>query len=151
MLSSISKVCCDGRSECNGRGGRIVTFSAWMLSITTFRLLKKRENRSLTEEMDHEAVVVAVDVGGGIGLKLNSDVGHGGVELEVWPRAAVLAQDVRRQVVAIVEGQQVVLANMETITHIQEMVALLLNDKTEGFHVRSGVLCVVRAYCAQGL
>lgn len=64
--------------------------------------------------MHHEAVVVAKDVGGGVGLELDGDVGHGGVELEVWSRAAVLAQDIGRQVVAIVEGQQVVLANMET-------------------------------------
>lgn len=45
--------------------------------------------------MNHKAVVVAIDVGGRVRLKLNSDVRHGGVELEVWPCAAVLAQDVR--------------------------------------------------------
>lgn len=69
--------------------------------------------------MDHKAVVVAVDVGGRIGLKLNSDISHGGVELEVWPCAAVLAQDVGGQVIAIIEGQQVILSNMETRTDIK--------------------------------
>lgn len=63
--------------------------------------------------MHHKAVVVAVDVGGGVGLELNGDVGHGGVDLEVRPCAAVLPQDVGRQVVAVVEGQQVVLADVE--------------------------------------
>lgn len=67
--------------------------------------------------MHHKAVVVAVDVGGRIGLELNGDVRHGGVELEVGPRTTVLPQDVRRQVVAIVEGQQVVLADVETGIH----------------------------------
>lgn len=66
--------------------------------------------------MDHEAIVVAIDVGGRIGLKLNSDISHGGVELEVRPCAAVLAQDVRCQVITVIEGQQVILANMETGT-----------------------------------
>ena len=69
--------------------------------------------------MDHKAVVVAVYVGGRVGLKLNSDISHGGVELEVGPCAAVLAQDVGCQVVSIIEGQQVILTNMETRTDIQ--------------------------------
>lgn len=64
--------------------------------------------------MHHKAVVVAVDVGGRVGLELNGYVRHGGVELEVRPRAAVLSQDVCCQVVAIVEGQKVVLTDMQS-------------------------------------
>lgn len=63
--------------------------------------------------MDHKAVVVAIDIGGGIRLKLDRDVGHRGVELEVGPRAAVLAQDVGCQVIAIIEGQKVILTQVE--------------------------------------
>lgn len=74
----------------------------------------------LTKEVNHKAIVVAVDVGGRIWLKLNSDVSHGCVELEMWPRAAVLAQDVGSQVIAIVEGQQVVLTQMETRIDIKK-------------------------------
>lgn len=76
-----------------------------------------RKSQTPTKEVHHKAVVVAVDVGGRVGLELNGDVRHGGVELEVRPRTAVLPQDVRRQVVAIVEGQQVVLADVETRIH----------------------------------
>lgn len=36
----------------------------------------------LTEEVDHETVAVAVDVGGGVRLKLDGDICSGGVELE---------------------------------------------------------------------
>lgn len=73
-----------------------------------------------TKEVDHEAVVVAVYVGGRVWLKLNGDVGHGRVELEVWPRAAVLTQDVGCEVVAVVEGQQVVLTQVEAAAHTQQ-------------------------------
>lgn len=66
--------------------------------------------------MDHKAIVVAIDVSGRIGLKLNGDISHGGIELEVWPCATVLAQDVCCQVISIIEGQQVILTNMETRT-----------------------------------
>lgn len=69
--------------------------------------------------MDHKAIVVAVDIGGRVGLKLNSDVSHGGKQLEVWPCATVLAQDVCCQVITIIEGQQVILANVETGMHIK--------------------------------
>lgn len=71
-------------------------------------------NGNLTKEVNHKAIVVAVDVGGRIWLKLDGDVSHGRVELEVWPRAAVLTQDVGREVIAVVEGQQVVLTHVET-------------------------------------
>lgn len=69
--------------------------------------------------MDHKAVVVAIDVGGRVGLKLNGDIRHGGIELEVWLCTAVLSQDVGCQVVSIIEGQQVILTNMETATDIR--------------------------------
>lgn len=64
----------------------------------------KMHNR-LTKEVDNEAVVVAVDVGGRIRLKLNSDVSHRRIELEVWSGAAVLTQDVGCEVITIIEGQ----------------------------------------------
>lgn len=64
--------------------------------------------------MDHKAVVVTVNVGGWIGLKLDGDVGHGRVQLKAGPGAAVLAQDVPCQVIPVVERQDVVLANMES-------------------------------------
>lgn len=64
--------------------------------------------------MNHKAVVVTINVGGWIGLKLDGDVGHGRVELKARPGAAVLAQDVPCQVIPIIERQQVVLANMES-------------------------------------
>lgn len=41
--------------------------------------------RGLTEEVHHKAVAVAIDVGGRVRLELDGDVGHGGVEFEVWP------------------------------------------------------------------
>ena len=66
--------------------------------------------------MHHEAVVVAVDVGGRVGLELHRDVGHGSEQLEVRPRAAILTQDVRRQVVPVVEGQEVVLPQVQSET-----------------------------------
>lgn len=61
--------------------------------------------------MDHKAVVVAVDVGGGIWLKLDGDIGHGSIELEVGLGAAVLTHDICCQVISIVEGQKVILTN----------------------------------------
>lgn len=64
--------------------------------------------------MNHKAVVVAVDVRRRVRLKLDGDVSHGGVELEAWPCAAVLTQDVPRQVIPVVEGQQVILGNVES-------------------------------------
>lgn len=64
--------------------------------------------------MNHKAVVVAVDVRRRVRLELDGDVSHGGVELEAGPRAAVLAQDVPCQVIPVVEGQQVILANVES-------------------------------------
>lgn len=70
--------------------------------------------------MDHKAIVVSKDVGGRIGLKLNSNISHGGVQLEVWTCATVLAQDVSRQVVPVIEGQQIILTNVETRRDIKE-------------------------------
>lgn len=64
--------------------------------------------RWLTKEMDDEAVAVAVDVGGRVGLELDGDVGGGGVELEPSFGAAVLTQDFSRQVISVVKGHQVV-------------------------------------------
>ena len=64
---------------------------------------------ALTKEMDHKAVAVAVDVGGGVRLELDGDVCRGRVELEAGPRAPVLTQDLCRQVVSIVEGHHVIL------------------------------------------
>lgn len=64
--------------------------------------------------MDNKAVVIAVYVGLRIRLKLNGDISHGCIELESWMCAAVLTQDVGCEVITIVEGQQVILAQMET-------------------------------------
>lgn len=89
----------------------LISFYSWSA------LRGSTKSQTPTEEVHHKAVVVAVDVGGGVGLELNGDVRHGGVELEVRPRTAVLSQDVRRQVVAIVEGQEVVLADMQPGIH----------------------------------
>lgn len=50
---------------------------------------------NLTEKVDHKAVVVAIDIGGRVGLKLYGDIRHGRVELEVRTFAAVLAKNVR--------------------------------------------------------
>lgn len=71
-------------------------------------------NHRPTKEVNYKAIVVAVDVSGRIRLKLNSDISHGGIELEMWSRATVLAQDVGSQVITIIEGQQVILPQMET-------------------------------------
>lgn len=71
--------------------------------------------------MDHKSIVVSVDIGGWIGLELNSDISHRCVELEVWPSAAVLAEDVGCQVVTIIEGQKVILPQMETKANSDNM------------------------------
>ena len=65
--------------------------------------------------MYHETVVVSVDVGGRVGLELDGDVGHGGVELVAGQCSTVLAQDVGRQIVSVVEGQHVVFTKMEAV------------------------------------
>lgn len=64
---------------------------------------------------------------------MNSDISHGGIELEMWSCAAVLAQYVRCKVIAIIEGQQVILTNMETGTDNRKVVtvAFLPNEYTE--------------------
>lgn len=95
-----------------------------------------QHNHSLTKEVDHKAIVVAIDVGGWIWLKLNGDISHGGIELEVWPCAAVLAQDVRCQVITIVEGQQIILTNMETRTDQNKVGTFLPNETNADFHVK---------------
>lgn len=47
-------------------------------------MLKRQNIREVppTKEMHHEAIVVAVDVGGRIGLELDGHVRHGGVKFE---------------------------------------------------------------------
>lgn len=47
----------------------------------------------LTKEVHHESIVVAIDVGGRVGLELDGNISRGGVELEAGPRATILAQD----------------------------------------------------------
>lgn len=63
--------------------------------------------------MDDEAVAVAVDVGGRVGLELDGDVGGGGVELEAGLGSPVLTQDLCREVVSVVKGHQVVLPDVQ--------------------------------------
>lgn len=82
-------------------------------------------NHHLTKEVNYKAIVVAVDVSGRIRLKLNSDISHGGIELEMWSCATVLAQDVGSQVITIIEGQQVILPQMETRIDITKKKELL--------------------------
>lgn len=67
----------------------------------------------LTEEVHHEAIVVAVNVGGRVRLELDGDVSCRGVELETRPRATVLAQYLSSQVVSIIECQQVIHSHVE--------------------------------------
>lgn len=57
--------------------------------------------------MDDEALPVGEDAGAGVGLELDGDIGAGGEELEAAAGARVLAQDARRQVVPVVEGEHV--------------------------------------------
>lgn len=70
----------------------------------------------LTKEADDEAVVVAVDVRGRVGLELDGDVGGGGVELEVGLGPSVLTQHFGVQVVPVIKGHQVVLADVQPET-----------------------------------
>ena len=71
-------------------------------------------NDVFTKKVEDKTVVVSVDIGGGVGLELDGDVSHGGVEPEARSRAAILAQDVGHEIVTVVEGQQVILAHMKT-------------------------------------
>lgn len=66
--------------------------------------------------MDDEAVAVAVDVGGRVGLELDGDVGGGGVELEPSFGSSVLTQHFSREVVSIVKGHHVVLSDVQPET-----------------------------------
>lgn len=66
--------------------------------------------------MDNEAVAVAVDVGGRVGLELDGDVGGGGVELEASFGSSVLTQDFSREVVSVVKGHQVVRPDVQPET-----------------------------------
>lgn len=77
-----------------------------------------------TKEVHHKAIVVTVDVGCGVRLELDGDVGRGGVELEAGPCAAILAQDLGCEVVAIVEGQQVVFPHVEAVKRIEQIESL---------------------------
>lgn len=81
-----------------------------------YKSLQKEKKSCLTKEMNHKSIVVTVNVGGRIGLELDGHISHGGVELEVGPCAAVLTQDVGRQVVAIIECQLVILTHIEPET-----------------------------------
>lgn len=72
--------------------------------------------RRLTKELDDEAVAVAVDVGGRVGLELDGDVGGGGVELEASFGSSVLTQDFSREVVSVVKGHQVVCPDVQPET-----------------------------------
>lgn len=81
--------------------------------------------RRLTEEMDDEAVAVAVDVGGRVGLELDGDVGGGGVELEASSGSSVLTQDFGCEVVSVVKGHQVVRADIQPETRRVKLPSLV--------------------------
>lgn len=66
--------------------------------------------------MDDEAVAVAVDVGGRVGLELDCGVGGGGVELEPSFGASVLTQNLSREVVSVVKGHHVVRSDVQPET-----------------------------------
>lgn len=61
----------------------------------------------LTREVDDEALLIGEGTSTGVRLELDSDIGGGGVELEAATGTRVLAQDARRQVVPIIEGQHI--------------------------------------------
>ena len=65
--------------------------------------------------MHYKAIVVSVDIGGWIRLKLDGHISHGGVEFEARTGTAVLAQYLCSQVISVVESQQVVLSHVETV------------------------------------
>lgn len=76
----------------------------------------KRVELGITEKVHHKSIVVAVDVGGRVWLELDGDVSHRGVEFESRTGATVLAQYLCCQVITIIEGQQVILPQMETVS-----------------------------------
>lgn len=84
--------------------------------------------------MHHKAVVVTVDVGGRIGLELDGDVRRWGVELESGERATVLAQDVGREVIAIVKRQYVVLSKMKAVSGHSVHYIIILSRCTSEKH-----------------
>lgn len=61
----------------------------------------------LTGEVDDKALPVGEGPGTGVRLELHGDIGGGRVELEAAAGTRVLAQDARRQVIPVVEGQHV--------------------------------------------
>lgn len=67
-----------------------------------------------TEEIYHEAVVVAVDVRSRIRLKLDGHIGCRGEESKSRKETAVLTQDVGRQVVPIIKGEQIISSQTKT-------------------------------------
>lgn len=71
---------------------------------------------TITKEMHYKAIVVSVDIGGRIRLKLDGHVSHRGVESESREETTVLAQDVGCEVITIIKGQQVILPQMKTNT-----------------------------------
>lgn len=61
----------------------------------------------LTGEVDDEALSIGKDTGTGVRLELDGDVGTGGKELEAAAGTRVLAQDACRQVIPVIEGEDV--------------------------------------------
>lgn len=57
--------------------------------------------------MDDEPLPIGEGASAGVGLELDGDIGGGGVELEAATGTRILAQDARRQVVPVIEGQHV--------------------------------------------
>lgn len=64
--------------------------------------------------MHNKAIVVSVDIGCWIRLKLDGHVSRRGVESESREETTVLAQDVGCEVITIIKGQQVILPQMKT-------------------------------------
>lgn len=92
------------------------------------RCLKAKQIQEVTptKEMHHEAIVIAVDVGGRIGLELDRHVSHGGVEFKSRDSATVLSQDVGREVITVIKRQYVVLTKMKTIKEHNILVKIML-------------------------
>lgn len=66
----------------------LLTHLPFSLAVYLFNSLfthSRNSLRGLTKEVHHKAVAVAIDVGGRVRLELDGDVGHGGVDFEVWP------------------------------------------------------------------
>ena len=104
--------------------------------------------------MDHEAIAVAVDVGGGVRLELDGDVCHGRVELEAGPQAPVLTQDLCRQVVTVVEGDHVILPYVkprESLTQGTHSIAIAIYTVEPVKHVNEVCQCFCMHFCKMTL